>query len=999
MAILVLFPFKFSGFMKQKFLFLAIFCLFAHAYVSPVYAQENEKMFREGIAFLQKNRFSSADSVFELCEKKISDDQKKDSTYARFLLTRADLKTQTAQYEATEIFLKKVQEITAALPEKNTQLFADFNTAYARLFLKKYKFSEAADYFAASGKIIENLYGKTSSQYADILVNIGFSLMQLGKLSEAENDYLSAKKIYESNQREKSRTYAELCNSLASLYRRKADFSNAESYLENSRTICRDNFGTDNMTYAQATMQLGTIYSIENIYKKAQNFYEEAAQTVEKLFGKNHPNYIAVKMNLALVNFQQKNYEKAEELFKECKNYQAEKAGKKTPHYAGICLNMANLYQKTKRNEDAKALYTEAKDIQESIFGKNHPDYAMTCNNLGRLLMRMKDFAGAEALLRESLAVREKLFSNSHYSCVETKFILATLAHERGNFPAAYEAFKDFNINNNRYIKNVFPSLAESEKYEFLAEDYHHFMQFTEFLTLYWQENKSAAGELYNQVLFKKSMVFSSVQKMQKQVLASRDSTLIKLFFEWKNKKSRYVKLLQKTSAEPEKDQKARDEAENDIIEIERKLSKSSQLFAQNELVPTWEKVQEKLKKNELAVEIVRLLRKIESEEQDTVYIALIISGLKKSEPQMITLGNGAELENKFLKFYKNSINFQTDDRHSYNAFWKPLEEKFAEMGFGLRAEKIQTVYFSSDGVYHQISLPTLRNPSSNKYLLEEQKIILLSSTRDLLEISQEEAVLSKNYEDFRAYLLGYPAYQYDNLSGDSLQGKDRSANFSDIQRIVTARKNVTNLPGTKTEIENIGQILSKQNLKFTQLLEKEANEENLKMVNNPTVVHIATHGFFIRSGKKEDAETLEEARNRNVLKNAFMRSGLLLAGCETAGTDKEDGILTAEEATILNLESTELIVLSACETGLGDVESGEGVFGLQRAFRQAGAKTVVMSLWKVSDKATQELMTEFYREWTNGKKKSDAFRAAQLFLKEKYPSPYYWGAFVMNGF
>jgi CHAT domain-containing protein len=128
------------------------------------------------------------------------------------------------------------------------------------------------------------------------------------------------------------------------------------------------------------------------------------------------------------------------------------------------------------------------------------------------------------------------------------------------------------------------------------------------------------------------------------------------------------------------------------------------------------------------------------------------------------------------------------------------------------------------------------------------------------------------------------------------------------------------------------------------------------------------------------------------------MRSGLLLAGCETPSPEGEDGVLTAEEAMNLSLENTDLVVLSACETGLGEIQNGEGVFGLQRAFQQAGAKTVLMSLWKVDDTATQIMMTEFYKELLSGKTKRAAFKAAQLSLKAKYPEPYYWGAFVMVG-
>ena len=137
---------------------------------------------------------------------------------------------------------------------------------------------------------------------------------------------------------------------------------------------------------------------------------------------------------------------------------------------------------------------------------------------------------------------------------------------------------------------------------------------------------------------------------------------------------------------------------------------------------------------------------------------------------------------------------------------------------------------------------------------------------------------------------------------------------------------------------------------------------------------------------------------------NPLLRSGLALAGANTwrkkgsLPPEAEDGILTAEDVSGLDLLDTELVVLSACETGLGEVQTGEGVFGLRRAFVLAGAKTLVMSLWKVPDRQTQELMVDFYRRVLEGQPRAEALRQAQLAMKSKYPNPYYWGAFICQG-
>jgi CHAT domain-containing protein len=194
-------------------------------------------------------------------------------------------------------------------------------------------------------------------------------------------------------------------------------------------------------------------------------------------------------------------------------------------------------------------------------------------------------------------------------------------------------------------------------------------------------------------------------------------------------------------------------------------------------------------------------------------------------------------------------------------------------------------------------------------------------------------------------------------------------------------KNNLTALPGTQTDVENIGNLMTAKSWQPEVLTGDKALEETLKDCFKPRVMHIATHGYF--HGDTTGTQ------------NPLLQSGLMLTGAaQTLEGNKdemmEDGILTAYEAMNLNLDNTELVVLSACETGLGTVSNGEGVYGLQRAFKVAGAKTIIMSLWKVNDEATQELMTAFYENWLTTENKRQAFNYAQQKLKAKYKSPYY---------
>jgi CHAT domain-containing protein len=216
-------------------------------------------------------------------------------------------------------------------------------------------------------------------------------------------------------------------------------------------------------------------------------------------------------------------------------------------------------------------------------------------------------------------------------------------------------------------------------------------------------------------------------------------------------------------------------------------------------------------------------------------------------------------------------------------------------------------------------------------------------------------------------------------------------------------------LQGTKDEVEAIAVNLQENKIKTTIYEGIQANEESFKSLSNQkiSVLHLATHGFFFPEIKKkpelfDGLMTFGEQKFRYV-PNPLLRSGLILAGGnrtwkgEKPISGMEDGILTAQEISEMNLTHTELVVLSACDTGLGDIKGGEGVFGLQRAFKLAGVKTILMSLWKVPDQETSELMQSFYRKWLGGLDKHEAFRSAQMEMRTKFPAePNKWAGFVM---
>jgi CHAT domain-containing protein len=624
---------------------------------------------------------------------------------------------------------------------------------------------------------------------------------------------------------------------------------------------------------------------------------------------------------------------------------------------------LANLYLKQRLYQKAEPLYIETKKIQEKVLGKEHPDYAQSCNNLAILYSIQSQHQKAKALHDEALQSKKT------------------------------------------QIKLLFPTLSETEKQEYFTNIDYFFTDFTDFATQYYYkdypQNKKISQDLFNQHLFTKGIIFSSTQKMKKQILNSNNSVLINQYEAWKTQKEEYISFTQTPITERDSTLDLIKVAFQ-INELEREISKKSELFKSNTTQKeyTWQDAKQTLSKKEAIIEIIRLVKNnIQDKPKDTVYVALIITNKTKESPELLVLENGKELENGALSFYQNNIEFQLEDNESYNQYWKPIQDKLDSLAKKNNTNGYSKIYFSPDGIYHKINLNVLQNPKTGKYLVEEQNIQLITSSRDLIERKEkgkQQVDLSKNFENYKAYLLGYPSYNLNANDTSKVNGKDRSLNG--LQRIVGQQTVVPVLEGTKVETNQINDLLIKKSISTTLLQNNEATEENIKALQNPTILHFATHGFFINETTTGEPKTLQEAEDRNLLKNPFLRSGLLLAGCQNPQVDGEDGILSAEEAMNLNLDGTELVVLSACETGLGDVHNGEGVYGLQRAFRQAGAKTIIMSLWKVSDEATQLLMVTFYESLLSGKSKREAFKIAQLKLKEKYNEPFYWGAFVMVG-
>jgi len=439
---------------------------------------------------------------------------------------------------------------------------------------------------------------------------------------------------------------------------------------------------------------------------------------------------------------------------------------------------------------------------------------------------------------------------------------------------------------------------------------------------------------------------------------------------------------------------------EKKVQEIERfinyELEKSG--LENNEI--SYKMIIDNLLQDESYVEIIRINKAGKNFNvifTDTIYYAAIIIS-KEKVPELILLDANNNFEDELLPFYSSFVkdDYNNIDKKSYDFFMKKIIDK---VGYD------KTIFLSPDGIYNNISIATLFDVTKGKYLLETTDIRIVSSARGFVS---NKTATPRFYKNNNIEIIGNPKFDLSKSEATFTNDETYVSRDVDVSNFeIFTRFGIKRLPGTGIEINSIKNLFENNNWSASLTEGVLANETRIKKVNSPRVMHIATHGFFFPKLENEDDPIahLMGLKTNKTYEHPLMRSGLLLSGAQNTIRGEnlivDNGVLTSLEARELNFSETELVVLSACETGLGSFVSGEGVYGLQRSILEAGAENVIMSLWKVDDKATQMLMTTFYTNWIEkGMTKRESLKQAQILIKntEGYSSPFYWGAFVLIG-
>ncbi|MCX6319335.1 MAG: CHAT domain-containing protein [Bacteroidetes bacterium] len=826
---------------------------------------------------------------------------------------------------------------------------------------------------------------------------IGYAFERNGDFNKARENYEKAIQ-YMGNEKEEYHSWMFYTNFLA----RSGEYLKAEEYIQRMERLAQESNPMFRDGYSAEAMSAKVIYYLSiGDYQQYAHLSEINNERYSQLWYKNNANpcdpYPGIKANnAAYAKEMMQDFNGAEQSWKtrDSLNYIWVNCYNKTypnSHYYPISLYPVYLIKRGKMNklpkpasyyiketEDHYNSYREYADISINYMKATHLGY-LGSRDYGQLFDPILEEIKKTRNFRESTAP----YINYSYFCMRDR-----------KMDKAASIYKELFSLNEGWINDIIFSFGEKTFATYynakLKEGYENFHSFVKIAG----ENKSPlypqlAGQAYNNLLFTKSISLKGTQRRKEAFQNANDPAINKLYEQWIEKKQQLIRQYLKTDDPAGADTTTKfntavlQSMQEEVTRLENELTLKAKDFKKYLKItaPDWKTVQVALKEGEAAIEIIRFNWRDQVYYSDTAWYAAYIITAGTAYPEVVYLPDGAaSLDNRFYKTYKGNIKFKTPDNESYQHYWKPIQEKLNKLFAGKGVRKI---FFSPDGIYHLINIATLKNPESNQYLLNELDIQYTSSGTDINT--------SGNRMVRTATLMGRPAYQLNagvfNSNMEKAGTRSYVRNFKDQQ--------IPDLPGTEEEIAAIRKEMEKSKMNVKYYLKDQATEDKLYGLHSPGILHIATHGYWSPAG--------DNATDGYRVFNAMANSGLLLSGvvnyyATQPYPDTYDGILTAYEAQNLDLENTSLVILSACETSLGQMDAGEGVYGLQRAFRAAGAGSIMTSLWKVDDNATRDFMIAFYQEYLKTNNKQTSFIAAQKLIQQKYVHPFFWGAFVMMG-
>ena len=782
---------------------------------------------------------------------------------------------------------------------------------------------------------------------------------------------------------------ARCLNNLAELYRKTGQSEKAVPLYQHVLVIHEKNFGPEHPDTAISLINLALCYESIGESYKALPLSERGLAINEKVLGPEHPYTARSLSNLATVYNSMGDYAKALPLYERALAINEKALGLEHPDAAISLNNLANVYDSMGDYAKVMPLYERALAINEKALGPQHPNTAMSLGNLAEVYRNMRDYDKALSLHERALAIREKSLGSEHPDTANSLNNMALLYRSMGNYPKALllceRALSVWekalgpehpdtatSLSNLAGLNYEMGSVSEARSYAarhitakqselqtILAQDEGTRLSWQSVNQPFWVACLLEPNEIGDLVLRMKGVVLDSLVEDRSIALAAQGSSEGS---ESLKKIAQLQALLSKLAFEPNQQEEV-PRLKGEISQLQRdmaakylgrNLQRASATITQSDvtaklsecsaLIDLFQFHDPKLKGDEaqcLGAIIMAANNKLEFVRIDS---AKAISQSIESLRQGIANGDAAcvKEETKLLS----------------ERLWAPIAAKIPQ--------DTNRLIISPDGELNFLSFAALFD-AHGKFLAETYDISYMGSARDLLRET-------KDTPNRTLRLFANPAFQRDTAHVEGMQLAMRSAEIDFFGQL-----QLPPLPGTEKESAEIQKIATDAGWNLQTFTREQADEQTLRQTKNPGILHLATHGFYLNSfapapldSRGMSVISLEKPKLNTNGVDPMRASGIALAGAQSTlkswskrkvPAPETDGVLTAEEVAVLNLDGTWLVTLSACETGVGEAHSGEGVFGLRRSFMVAGAENLLMTLWPVRDESTSEIMADFYRE------------------------------------
>jgi CHAT domain-containing protein len=847
--------------------------------------------------------------------------------YATNLHILASLYKDMGQYgKALPLFEQARDLYKQVLGEAHPHYATSLNNL-ATLYHDMGEYGKALPLYQQATDLRKRLLGEAHPHYADSLNNLALLYQEMGEYGKALPLYQQATDLRKRLLGEVHPDYAASLNNLAGLYRAMGEYGKALPLLQQATNICKRVLGQAHPHYSTSLNNLAELYRAMGEYGKALPLSQQAHDLTKQVLGEAHPRYASSLNNLATLYGHMGEYGKALPLSQQALKLRKQVLGEAHPDHAASLNNLAGMYQALGEYGKALLLYQQATDLTKQVLGEAHPAYATNLHNLAALYRALGKAADATRLAHQALAIRQALLDRT---------FTVQSSRERLNFLGQYRTSLDYYLN-------------------------------------YAHGAGTPAIPLYEAVLGWKGALAA---RQTEERLARNRPELRPQVEQLRLARAGLARLASQAPATPAaqadwRQRFRRLEAEKEKLEVQLAQQSEPYLRSQELRKVTPRKVTDALPSATALIDLLEYDHSSPSATEKGCWnverrlLAFIL--VRGREPVLLPLGEVGPIDKDMQTWRQALKTYQSPEfaaAELARRVWQPLQKHL---------EGVKTVLIAPDGVLTGLSFAALPGRKANTYLLEEVAIGYVTSGRHLLELAIEDTRPA-------AGLLAVGGLAY----GNAPKGRPAASVYKD-------------LPGTWIEAEAISRLFRQQFAAAPEarlLQGEQASVDRLKAVlpsaaekGRPRYLHLATHGFFeptskegqqLRPFAREEALPFGLAKEyQTYTRNPLLLSGLVLAG---ANTDPDKGILRAEEVADLDLRGCELAVLSACDTGLGKVADTEGVQGLQRAFQAAGARSLVVSLWKVHDAATSMLMEEFYTNlWQKKLSRIEALRQAQI--------------------